>query len=268
MVRTNIFTAFLPVLRYGSVICCCVALFSCGNKKDREFRSAEMTMGNGKVFSWIITDYTGKPKSLGFTLNASALDGLPVHGPGHEHHNEFELPLLPWAASKTPFNHIVINWNPDGHIPNPPYGLPHFDFHFYMITSSERMSIGTWSTDSVRQGKLPSLDYLPPHYINPPGSIASDAEMGNHWIDTLSPEVAKTGPFTYHFVYGTYNGRVNFIEPMITMDYFRSITDFDGPVPRPAKVDRSGYYPTTIHIYQKDGNYIMSLGDMEYRNSE
>jgi hypothetical protein len=247
----------------------CLLFVSCRNKADREYMSAKVNMGNGTVHSWVKTDYTGKPKSVGLTMTSSALDGLPTSGPGHELHNAFELPLFPSAARLTPFNHIVINWNPGGHQPIPPYGTPHFDFHLYMMSSAERKKIP--AVDSANPGafaKFPPVAYLPAGYVTPPPHIASEAKMGIHWINTNAPEVKGTGPFSYHFIYGSYDGKVNFIEPMITLDTFRAMSDFKEAVPRPEKVAITGYYPTLVHIFQEDGNYVMSFEEMEYRTGE
>eukprot|EP01083_Nonionella_stella_P210402 761745_1 len=40
------------------------------------------------------------------------------------------------------FNHLLLNWNPEGHAPLGIYNVPHFDFHFYFINSTERESLG------------------------------------------------------------------------------------------------------------------------------
>jgi hypothetical protein len=240
----------------------CVFSFSCRKKTDREYKSDEKHMGNGHVYSWIITDYTGKPKSLGFTMTASALEGLSNTGNHNDPHNNVDLPLIPRVAKQTPIDHIGIDWNPNGHVPAT------YSLNFYMMTLSERSQIGTNVTDSLRHTKAPPADYLPAGYINPPPFLAAEPRMGTHWIDPNSPEVCCNAPFTFHFVYGSFNGRVNFIEPMITYDMFKGITDFTKNVPRPAKVHISGYYPTLLHIYQQDGNYTVAMENMEYRTAE
>jgi hypothetical protein len=49
---------------------------------------------------------------------------------------EFTL-ALPKEAAPTAYNHIGIDWNPQGHEPQGIYDKPHFDFHFYMITPED-----------------------------------------------------------------------------------------------------------------------------------
>ena len=127
---------------------------------------------------------------------------------------------IPSQASKTPFDHIVIGWRPDGHEPFQIYGIPHFDFHFYMITSEERKLITSYEADSMKFKNAPPVEYLPPGYIYPGGG---DAQMGAHWIDPASPEF-NGETFRKTFIYGTLEGKVNFIEPMITNDFFVKIS--------------------------------------------
>ena len=56
---------------------------------------------------------------------------------GHE--LDFDVPDN--IAAATPFEHIVINWNPHGHPPPEIYSVPHFDFHFYTQTRADREAI-------------------------------------------------------------------------------------------------------------------------------
>lgn len=223
-------------------------------------------MGNGEVFSWVKFDAEGNPLSLGLSMTESALDGLPSSGPGHQHQNSFELPLPPTIVSKTPFTHAFINWNPEGHEPKQIYAAPHFDFHFYTISSAERKAIPSFIQDSTGFKNKPAAEYFPPNYFNP-GAIASDAQMGTHWIDMNTPELSGS-PFTETFVYGSYAGKVNYIEPMITHSYFKSLTNWSRNVPRPAKVQISGFYPKRLTVTRTNGYYTMSLEDFEFRKAE
>lgn len=247
-----------------------VTSFVSCKKKDKDadlsgtYNSAEVMMGNGKVYSWASLDKNGNPTAVGFTLNDAALNGLPAADTdkGHTHEHSYEM-ILPSQASKTPFNHIVIDWNPAGHEPAPIYTIPHFDFHLYMISKEERANIPPYEVDSTGFKKYPSADYLPSNYINPGGGVP---EMGTHWIDMNTPEL-HGNPFTLTFIYGTYNGQVNFIEPMITYNYLKSLTDYNQTVPRAAKVAKSGYYPTRYRITHANGAYTVSFEGMEWRDA-
>jgi len=219
----------------------------------------EVPMGNGKAFSWIKTDKEGKPVSIGFTLTTTALDGLPDHADEHAH-NSTEL-VLPKRSSNTVFDHIVIDWNPEGHPPAPIYAAPHFDFHMYMMTSSERKAIPAYESDSSGFLQFPGADYLPSGYFNPGGGAP---QMGAHWIDPTSPEL-NGQPFTETFIYGSYKGSVNFLEPMVSYEFLKSTDEFSRTIPRPAKVKTSGYYPTIFRIKKTANGWDCIFEGMEWR---
>jgi hypothetical protein len=244
-----------------------VTSISCRKKEliPGVYEGAERTMGNGTVRSWVKFDRDGVPLSLGFTLTDDALTGLATSAAGHDHNNSYDFMLPPTEVSRTPFDHIVIDWNPSGHEPKPIYAAGHFDFHFYMIDNKERRSIPSYSQDSTGFKNKPSAEYFPANYINPPLVVSSDPQMGTHWVDMNSPELQPGGVFTETFVYGSYNGKVNFLEPMVTMDFFKSITNFSRSIPWPAKVQISGYYPKTLRITHVDGEYILALEDLQHR---
>ncbi|MBA3899006.1 MAG: DUF5602 domain-containing protein [Bacteroidetes bacterium] len=252
-------------LTFLTILSCC--------KKDAVrgiYNSGKATMGAGTVYSWVNFDKNSNPLSFGLTLNDAALTNLPVsnnNNSGHNHHNSIELTLPSEANLITPFNHIVIDWNPDGHEPKPIYAAPHFDFHFYMMTSADRKKIPSYAQDSTGFSNRPSSEYFPPNYFNPPLVVSSDPQMGTHWVDANSPELQPGGVFTETFVYGSFNGKVNFIEPMITYDFFKNITEWSRTIPQPAKVQLSGYYPTKLSISHLNGEYILSLEDLIYREA-
>ena len=248
------------------VIIFITCFYSC--KKDKEVeiytKSENVKMGNGYVYSWIRTDFMNKPIALGFTLTKAALENLSGDSCEANHnHSSFEM-KIPSQASKTPFDHIVINWNSNGHEPFEIYGIPHFDFHFYMITSEEKEFIPLYEADSMKFKNAPPAEYLPSGYIYPGGG---EPQMGAHWIDPASPELNGEN-FTETFIYGTFDGKVNFIEPMITYDFFVNISDFTRKVPRPAKVKITGYYPQKLKITKSKDDFIVSLNDFEYRIAE
>lgn len=233
------------------------------------YEGTPVPMGNGTVNCWTSFDADGKPTAMGITLTEAALDNLPdsmSHPSGNDHGNVYEAQLPPEMASKTPFQHIAVNWNPKGHTTGI-YDKPHFDFHFYMISSAERKQIPEYAADSVKFKTFPPADYLPVDFINPGGG---EPEMGAHWIDKKSPELPWNGAasFGQTWVYGTYNGQVTFYEPMITYQFLRNSLPLDRDIPRPAKVKKSGYYPTKLHVKKEDGKYIICLETFEYRKGE
>jgi hypothetical protein len=54
-----------------------------------------------------------------------------------------------------------MDWEPHGHPPPGVYDVPHFDFHFYMITPEERAGI-----DGSTGGQDPAAEFVPAHYVS------------------------------------------------------------------------------------------------------
>jgi hypothetical protein len=245
----------------------CVLLLCCSCTKtvhkEGTYESTSVKMGNGFLKSWVMVDNFAKPKSIGFTMSAGALENLPDTSGGH-HYSEYEVPV-PNEGFRTPFSHIVINWNPVGHVPLQIYDKPHFDFHFYMTSREERKKIPVYPKDTTKFQNAPPAAYLPLNYFYPGGG---EPEMGAHWVDLSSNEFKPGGTFTETFIYGTYDGQVTFLEPMITLDFLKSISDFTRDIPRPDKVQQTGYYPRKMHIVKTGDEYTFSLESLEYRTKQ
>ena len=231
------------------------------------YESKRAAMGNGEVWSWVNFDQDGNPVAMGLSMTEPALENLPDsvnHPSGNDHANIIELQLPPTLVSKTPFLHSAINWNPKGHIPIPVYDKPHFDVHFYMITSDERKAIPEYEADSMKYKNFPPPEYLPADYINPG---KGEPEMGAHWVDLKSPEL-NGDPFKETFVYGSWDGKVTFYEPMLTYTFLKNIDDYTRAIPWPSKVKISGYYPKTMRVKHRDGLYTICLEDLEFRKAD
>ncbi|HKH92217.1 MAG TPA: DUF5602 domain-containing protein [Gemmatimonadaceae bacterium] len=194
------------------------------------FYGGATTMAGGSGRAYVTLDAAGTPTELGLALTESALDGLPAAKA------EFVF-TMPSEASATAYQHAAINWAPTGHEPTA-YMVPHFDVHFYMISSQARDAIT--SADPGYATKLalqPTASFLPAGY-----AIGMPMErMGMHWRDPASPELSGA-PFTSTFIYGSYDGRIVFGEPMIAKSYLDSKPAL---VVRPLKLPQQ--YSTTGH---------------------
>jgi len=210
-------------------------------------------VGDGEIRAWFTTDQAGKPLAIGVTFTEDALSGLPDTEPT----TEYQV-LFPPQASVTPFTHFVLNWNPKGHIPAGIYDVPHFDFHFYIISPEERTKITATGDDLARVLKAPPAGCLPPGYITAPG--AYEPRMGNHYVDAASPEFHGK-PFTITFVYGSYDGKVAFLEPMITKAFLETKQGSSETFKLPQKYPTHAYYPTRYALrYDPAGRkYIVAL---------
>jgi hypothetical protein len=247
-----------------------VLLSAC--KKDRHdgpngiFNGPEVQVHDGKSWTWVQLNDQGNPERIGITLTDKALNSVPVgeNGSGHGHggtENNYILKFHP-KGSVLPFNHVGVGWNPVGHEPENIYGKPHFDFHFYMPTPQEIAAIPPYEVDSSKFKNWPAADYFPATYINPGGGVP---QMGAHWLDVTSPELSNGAPFTQTFIYGSYDGKVTFYEPMITLDFLKASSNYSRPIPQPAKVQKTGWYPTTMKIVKKNGVTDVILDAFVYR---
>jgi hypothetical protein len=130
------------------------------------FEGESKKMGDGMVHSLVKLDAAGNPSSIGVTFTESALKGLP------EGQQDVEYTLaLPKEATYTAYNHIAVDWNPKGHDPQKIYGKPHFDVHFYMISSKERDRITATKEDNESLSKKPAPEYIPEGYVPTPGGV-------------------------------------------------------------------------------------------------
>ncbi len=213
----------------------------------------EVAVGNGKARSFVEMDASGAATTVGFTLTKTALDNLP-------HHDDAYVLDLPTEKSRTPFDHIWLNWTSHGHSPDGVYDKPHFDMHFFMITGAERKAIQPGTAMQLE----PETRFLPPNYLSPPGE--GMAEMGKHWGDITAPEL-KGKPFTTTFVYGSYNKKVIFYEPMITRAWLLTQPDTLMTVPQPVAFDRAARYPThySVRFDKKTEIYTVSLAGLTQR---
>jgi hypothetical protein len=239
-------------------------LFSCkkSNDKSGTFTGPQVEVQHGKGWSYIKLDGNGDPQQFGVTINDAAMNSMPVGsgetGEGHHHEANVIFPLNPVAKATTPFDHVEVDWNPYGHEPTGIYDLPHFDFHFYMITEAEVKA----AVDAVKLNAGPSQEYLPQNYV--PGVVVP--QMGKHWIDVTSPEFHGQ-TFTETFIFGTYNSNVTFYEPMITLNFLKATTLYERPIPQPAKFKQAGWYPTKMRIIKHDGVTDVVLDGFIKRNA-
>ncbi len=233
--------------------------------KVNVFKGPEIEIGNGIVRSWIsIKKETGMPDEIGIVMTPGALTGLPDES---DHGSSITVPLHLKATQLTPFDHIGLNWNPHGHPPPGVFDAAHFDIHFYMISVEEQLAIPAWSssTDALFNTYPPLPDFMPADYSTPPGPATAEPQMGKHWSPV---NLGDYLPFSKIMIYGSYNGKLTFIEPMVTLDYLLSNVDSKGNVySQPAKFAKAGNYPTKYNIWHdpKTGNTNITLSGFEPR---
>ena len=229
---------------------------SCSNEDENsndlktEFTGPQISIGNGEAWTYIQTDENQLPLAIGIQFTEEALNNLPT---GSMHGNEFML-ALPAEIAVAPYDHITLDWNEHGHPPMHVYDLPHFDIHFYFMSTSERDRIGPF--DSVEFDMPMAPEYLAPMYLETPGGVP---RMGAHIIDLLSPEVAGTGTFTHTFLYGKYKAKMNFLEPMVTKEFLESKQSVVKEIRHPQAWQKSGYYPDGYSIQFDEEERVFTI---------
>ena len=167
-----------------------------------------------------------------------------------QHSHELVIPLPDAVARRddVPFKWVLLNWNPEGHIPPGIYDVPHFDVHFEMGPIADVFAIepGPCGPEFVRCDQFQTArkplppNYLAPDYVDVQAVVPA---MGNHLIDTTGPEFRKQ-PFTRSWIYGAYDGQVIFYEAMVAHAYLLTRPDECTPIKAPRAVAAAGWYPT------------------------
>lgn len=235
------------------------------------FYGEAQTVGAGTARSYVnLTN--GVPVEIGFELSEGALQALPAgekwHAGMNHSYKEYLLPL-PREAEATPIKLLELDWNPGGHEPPGVYDVPHFDFHFYTISRAERDAINEAAPDYMKKAEhLPAPDLVPAGYFTPP-PITPVPRMGVHWANRDAEEL-RGKPFTHTFIYGSWDGRMIFYEPMIAHSFLASKPDVTSSFPTAQCTQPSGYHPSQYSIrYNRDARtYRVSLSGFEFRGCD
>jgi hypothetical protein len=227
------------------------------------FYGPVVQFGDGRVRSWINITHDDKPLAIGLEFTDGVLQQDDGHD-GHDHGHAVLLPLHQKAKTLTPFDHLTMGFMAVGHPPPGIYSVPHFDFHFYKMNLIDRLAIPAYPQAMVAFNNNPAAAYLPPAYVKAP---AGEAQMGAHWMDVLSPEF-NGQPFTHTFVYGSYDGKVNFLEPMATLSFLQSGATAQKAIRQPQLFDPvNTYYPSRYNIWKNEINsrHYVALDQMILR---
>ena len=237
-------------------------IFACDKDKngERTYKSNEVTVFSGKAWS----NFSVKgdvPQELSFVVNDAVLNSAPPPAEGETGHNpanDFIIPLPTEASAATPFKFVMLNWNPMGHEPEHVYTIPHFDIHFYETTPDQVMGY----MDQTKLNTEVAAGYVPANHISGPGVPM----MGKHYIDATSGEL-NGHTFDQTFLYGAYDGKVVFYEPMITLDFLKNTEHFDRSIPQPTKFEKAGYYPTKMKVQKRNDQTEITLYAFEKRQA-
>lgn len=228
-------------------------------EKINTFYGPTVPIGNGVARAWVSENKEGDPVAVGINLSEKALANLP------DQPAQYVL-FFPKEKGKNFYKHMLVDWNPEGHEPEVFYGLPHFDFHFYIVPNEERLAIAPLAPPSL---DVPAIDskYFPAVYMLTPGVVP---QMGAHWVDVTSPEFQPGGTFTRTFIWGSYHGEFIFFEPMITRDYLLTHPGDLISIPQPSVYQRSGWYASNycIEYSSNPAQYTIALLGLTYQEEE
>ncbi|CAN5636424.1 hypothetical protein BH23GEM3_BH23GEM3_02700 [soil metagenome] len=144
------------------------------------------------------------------------------------------------VAAATGVDHLTIYWEPHGHPPGA-YLTPHFDFHFYNISTATRVAIDC--TDATKPAVLPAdygmIDLEVPELGVLVGLCVP--EMGMHTL--LASELQSDQIFDGTMVIGFYHGSPIFFEPMIARDMLMRRQSFELPMPAVSGLPAGVRYP-------------------------
>jgi len=237
-----------------------------GGAQAATYEGKPVAIGQGTARVVVQTDKTDKPVSVAVRFTPGMLQGLPttlnkIMADGGW---EYVLPM-PAKGPKTGFSHVAIDWNPQGHPPPHVYTVPHFDFHFYAMSTADVAKVHfSGSSDPATQVSDKGL--IAANYQVIPDTAID--KMGVHAIDVTAPEFHGQ-PFTATFIYGYYQGRLTFVEPMVTRAYLLKKPNFTKAVPRPAHYSLSGYYPSryTVRYDARHKLYSVELAELQYEGA-
>ena len=239
---------------------CVLLYFGCKTADDAplvapNYNGPEQVLGNGKVFTWAKFGADNNPTTVGLTMTKGALENL-----SHTGNTTLTLPFADDVSSKTVFTHVFLDFSHSGHEPPGIYDLAHFDCHFIVLqTIGERSAIPPYSPSTAAKfDNLPAAGMIPPPYFRLPAGVPF---MGVHWADPTSPEL-NGKKFTETFIMGSYDGKMTFYEPMISLELLNSKPNITKAAPMPTKFAKAGYYPTKYSIKQVGDNIEISLDEL------
>lgn len=285
--RLSMATAVASLVTLGTVSAAQAAKLLYGYDEPQDY------YGAGVMNSFVTLDDNGNPLNVGWAFSEGILDTnkLPAeHSHGTSEHSDdtsdhshgtFDL-LFPKDSSGnnyTVFDNIGLGWQPNGHEPKFAFGAPHFDVHFFISSLAQREEI------PVAPDTGPFVPPPPPYQNPDPKFVAQDyvnsghyaAREGSHWVDDTSAEFSGQ-PFTKTLVYGyDQNGTMNFMEPMITVDFLKSLQSQGGPssntatIKLPTEFAQSGIYPTEYTVSYAptatDYQYKVTMSGMTYKSA-
>jgi hypothetical protein len=121
------------------------------------------------------------------------------------------------------------------------------------VTQGERQKITAQGADLARCNKPVPARFAPAGYIQAPDTaVPMMARTGWTRLAGAGGDAQQRGkaggPFTKTFLYGSYDGKLAFYEPMITQEWLATKPQHTEEIKLPAAYEKSGYYPTRYSV--------------------
>ena len=217
----------------GVAVVSLIALAACAADSPVVEASGECADAHGsELCTWATTQGEATVEA-GATVALASIENARPDAPQAWPPAQLATVALPAGAGG--FDHLTMFWEPMGHPPQV-YLMPHFDFHFYLITADRRLAIDC--ADTTKPAVLPEGYSLPDQPLPPEMVAVTGVEtlvgvcvplMGMHAVNTA--ELEGGGPFEGTMVVGYYGGEPVFLEPMIAQTKLLQRRSFELPVP-------------------------------------
>lgn len=238
-------------------------------------------IGNGEITTFSSVTPSGKPKHVGIHFAEGTFKNLPYaedfesgDADGIRIHGFWTKPFTLAFPANTPepITYAGCGWNPQGHTPRGVYTKPHFDLHYYFYAPEVIGKIGPGVIEDLSDEKIPDgyrlieggaiVPKMGAHLAPKDAPEFDDQSDASNWEETLiwgAADVDNDGEYEN-----------NFVEPMITVDYFEN--HLDGvekqEIAHPDVYPKDGYYPTTYTVRDLgNGGYAVMLEDFEERTA-
>jgi len=208
---------------------------------ERTVTGSGAQMHGATVHTWARVDAQNKVNAVGFTLPLAAVTAAPTSG--HPHVTRLDFPKV--VQDTTFFDHVSLDFMPEGHEPEGRYTTPHFDFHFFGVSKAEVQAIDCTDGAQPDPASVPH-GWVPPVPPNATPQAFCVPQMGYHALhasEFKAPGVLQDGLFDKVMIAGYYQGQFQFVEPMITKALLEQKASFTLPVPQPASVGRPTRFP-------------------------
>jgi hypothetical protein len=256
---TTILRTAFAALPLANIAACSGSATAADSAPVREYGTG-VAVGNGHARSYVLFDAQNPtlPTEIGVAFDEHALEGLPAAGADPSNPMSMYSFILPLPANMPqPYALVELDWNAAGHVPAGVYDLPHFDFHFYSISLAARNAIVPSDPGFLtKAANFPASAFVPATYAvlpPPPAPTPAVPVMGVHWTNVTAPEVQPpTSPqhhtFTRTFIYGSWDGKFTFVEPMVSLVYLQSKPDERVTIATPSSYATPGYYPASYRV--------------------